>query len=181
MDKPGTIVPLSETRITPLSPVVPASAGKSTLGSEKKASGVDLLAAPTGPDAPSETTGGMGKSPSLAFASEPRKNPWPSAHDLHSPPKAYETTGTVTFDDGLPSEPSGPLTGPVTPLKLKQKVEAVCGKQAREVHVVIQPDKSLRLLVKPASAAVKNELTEKILKIPEVASPDVHFEMDIAP
>jgi osmotically-inducible protein OsmY len=88
----------------------------------------------------------------------------------------YETTGMVLFDD----EPRAALPAnqalPLSPAVLKQRVESVCGKQARKVQIVTQPDGSLRVKVTLADPLHERTLTQRLLALPEMASPRVHLE-----
>jgi hypothetical protein len=65
-------------------------------------------------------------------------------------------------------------------LDLKQKVLAVCGRQAREVQVERHADGSVRVKVKAPSFAAE-QLTRKILTIPEMAGSNVSLMMELVP
>jgi hypothetical protein len=68
---------------------------------------------------------------------------------------------------------------PVSPTDLKQRVESMCGRLARDVQVQTQRDGSVLVKVKVANAAAERQLTNKILTIPEITAPNVHLEMVI--
>jgi hypothetical protein len=68
---------------------------------------------------------------------------------------------------------------PVSPLDLKQRVESMCGRLAKDVQVQTQRDGSVVVKVKVANAAAERQLTNKILTIPEITAPNVHLEMVI--
>ncbi len=68
---------------------------------------------------------------------------------------------------------------PVSPTDLKQRVESMCGRLAKEVQVQTQRDGSVLVKVKLVNAAAERQLTNKILTIPEITSPNVHLEMVI--
>jgi osmotically-inducible protein OsmY len=92
------------------------------------------------------------------------------------PASLHETTGMVLFDDE--PRPAVPHTQamPMAPAELKQRVEALCGKQARSVQVVVEPDASLRVKVTLADPQQEKALTEHILALPEMRSQRVHLE-----
>jgi hypothetical protein len=64
--------------------------------------------------------------------------------------------------------------------KLKQRVQAVCGRQAKDVQVLAQPGNGLLIRVTMPGGAEK-ELTEKLLQTPEVTAPGVRLEVRILP
>jgi hypothetical protein len=112
---------------------------------------------------------------------------WPPAYDIRSPEPANGHPGTITFEDDEPaSKPSAAKAvvhrpRPVVPENLKQQVKAVCGRQARDVFVEMRRDGSVLVTVKATSVSAGEKLTSKVLSIPEMASPNVHLKMDVAP
>jgi hypothetical protein len=68
---------------------------------------------------------------------------------------------------------------PVSPTDLKQRVESMCGRLAKDVQVQTQRDGSVLVKVKVANTAAERQLTNKILTIPELTAPNVHLEMVI--
>jgi hypothetical protein len=130
--------------------------------SDKKDPGVDLLKVPAVPASWSGTTPATGKKgPAPAVPTKDEKG-------------AYVTTGSIVFD-----EEQEVKAQPVSAAKLKQRVEQTCGKFAKSVKVVAAPDKSLIVKVKVANASAEKPLTERILKLPEMASPAVRLEMEV--
>jgi hypothetical protein len=92
------------------------------------------------------------------------------------PASMHETTGMVIFDDEpRPAVPSTQAM-PMAPAELKQRIEAICGKQARSVQVVVEPDASLRVKVTLTDPQQERALTEHILAMPEMRSPRVRLE-----
>jgi hypothetical protein len=75
-----------------------------------------------------------------------------------------------------PAEPSSPSAA-----KLKQKVEAACGPKARRVQVDAGPDGIVRVEVKVANDAAAKEVTEKVLRLPEMSAPTVRFAVTVGP
>jgi hypothetical protein len=99
--------------------------------------------------------------------------------DKPKPDKAADphgATGMVFFDDEpRPAVPSSQAL-PMAPAALKQRIEAVCGTQARSVQVVVEPDSSLRVKVTLADPQQERMMTQRILALPEMNSPRVHLE-----
>jgi hypothetical protein len=62
---------------------------------------------------------------------------------------------------------------------LRHQVEIVCGKQAWEVRVLVKQDQLMHVMVKVPDAQASAALTEKILRLPEMAAPNVRLEMDV--
>jgi hypothetical protein len=75
--------------------------------------------------------------------------------------------------------------GPIEPLpniaasKLRHQVEIVCGRQAWEVQVLVKQDQLMHVKVKVPDTEASAALTEKILRLPEMAAPNVRLEMDV--
>ncbi len=135
-------------------------------------------------------------SPHLPWAAESAKtnkpdgSKWPEAFEEKTAKAAYATSGTVVFDDELaptapPLKPT-PGTDTLAPLptaaasKLKKQIETVCGKQARDVQVEVKADKMLHVTVKVADPKTQVALTDKILQLPEMATPNVRLEMQVS-
>jgi hypothetical protein len=89
----------------------------------------------------------------------------------------YEATGMVLFDDEPRTAVAPAKALPMPPAVLKQRVESVCGKQAKNVQVFVEPDSSLRVKVKVSDPEQERILTQRILGMPEMTSPRVHLEM----
>jgi hypothetical protein len=140
------------------------------------------------------------KAPSVAKKGDgPRADPSPSAPlsstSLHRWPPAYETRspastkgnpGVIIFDDDpAPTPtPTPAATGssrPIVPADLQRRVKSACGWQARDVVVEMQHDGAVLVKVKVASSKVEDQLTKKILAIPEMTAPKVRLMMDVGP
>jgi hypothetical protein len=81
---------------------------------------------------------------------------------------------------GQSPHPVAPMQ-PVQPARLKQRIEAVCGQHAKAVQVLAQADKTWRVRITLSAAAPEKQLTEKILNLPEMMSPQVRLEIVLAP
>jgi hypothetical protein len=110
--------------------------------------------------------------------SPPGGGKWPPAHESRPAQAAYATTGVVTFDDDLP-EPQ-PLMKPDKLALLKHRVESVCGPLAKDVVVTATPDGTIQVQVKTATARENEDLTMKILRLPEMAAPNVRLDVRLA-
>jgi hypothetical protein len=66
---------------------------------------------------------------------------------------------------------------PVSPTDLKQRVESMCGRLAKDVQVQPQRDGTVLVRVKVANATAERQLTNKILTIPEITGPNVRLEI----
>jgi hypothetical protein len=141
-----------------------------------------------------------------ALSSAPWIGHWPPAYDVRPPEAPRPTTGQIVFEQknpepappprpaAAPADVKKPSDSPALPpkpvtvgaavrgdaAKLKHCVQAVCGKQAKEVQVLAQPGNGLIVRVTVRSGAEK-ELTEKLLQTPEVTAPGVRLEIRIIP
>ena len=135
----------------------------------------------------------------------PAAQPQPPA-----PNKPFVSTGVVIFHDDAPDAPPPaapkPTTGVIvfhetpalvptpaavktsrtppttlTPAQLRQRVLAVCGGVARDVQVTVQPDSSLEVKVRVATAEAERALASKVLQIPEMLAPNVRLAVEIVP
>jgi hypothetical protein len=104
---------------------------------------------------------------------------WPPAHESRPPQTAYATRGVALFDEDLPQPP--PALSRETAAVIKQKIAAVCGSHAKDVVVETKSDGILHVIVKTASRNENNDLTNKILVLPEMSSPNVKLEYQLAP
>jgi hypothetical protein len=122
-----------------------------------------------------------------------RPSRWPPAYDIRPAEPKNGRPGVIEFDDEPTEEPApqpapqsaaarlGPVAKRVVvPAELRRNIAAVCGKQAREVIVEQQRDGSVQVRVKVASPAIGDQLTQKILTIPEMASPKVRLTVDVS-
>lgn len=64
---------------------------------------------------------------------------------------------------------------------LKQKVEKACGKLARDVQVTSDVAKGLNIIVKCANSDVAQQVTERVLQLPELLDPKVKLEVYVGP
>jgi osmotically-inducible protein OsmY len=179
--KPTTLPSgLPSTRLKPVPAPVPAV---------KKDDASDPLAAPDLPPSWSKKATGSTAKPS-EFATTGRDSdtgkvvpassktePKADKPKSDKPAGYYETTGMVLFDDEPRSALPPSQAVPMQPSVLKQRVEAVCGKQAKSVQVVVEPDSSLRVKVKVSDPEQERILTQRILAMPEMTSPRIHLEM----
>jgi hypothetical protein len=147
---------------------------KHVVPSDKKDGSLDLL---TPPPVPVSWSGGVSTSEKKVSAPAVRKEDGPKVKEAKEPDAPYVTTGVVIFEDA-PARKTGPT---VAAGKLKQRVEKACGRFAKSVKVVVQPDKSLVVKVMLVNAAAERPLTERIMQLPEMGSPEVKLEMEIAP
>lgn len=126
--------------------------------------------APVSPPAPLVTKGVVTIAEPVDNRSAAAPRPAPVA------PAPYVTRGTVTFHE----EPA-PAVAPKRSLaELRQRIEKVCGSEAREVEVVQQSAKSLRIQFKVARVEDGPRLSEKILRLPELAPYEVAMEIRVA-
>lgn len=179
--KPTTLPSgLPSTRLKPVPTSVPTA---------KKDFASDPLAAPDLPPSWSKApTGGATKSSDFATTGRDsdtskvvpaasKTEPKADKPKADKPAGFYETTGMVVFDDEPRAAVPPSQAVPMQPAVLKQRVEAVCGKQAKSVQVVVEPDSSLRVKVKVSDPEQERILTQRILAMPEMTSPRIHLEM----
>jgi hypothetical protein len=128
--------------------------------------------------------------PKLASVAPPQRSlsssrRWPPAYEP-SPPPSKGRPGLIVFDDD-PAPPPKPLhvataTPPaIVPDKLQRQVKSACGWQARAVTVETQSDGIVLVRVKVPNLSVEDQLTRKILAIPEMTGPKVRLMMDVGP
>jgi osmotically-inducible protein OsmY len=120
--------------------------------------------------------------PALSAQSSRR---WPSAYVTGTPPSKGRP-GIVTFEDE-PSPPSQSAPAVIAttrspaPADLERHIKKLCGRQAREVVAVQQHDGSVLVRVKVANRSVEDQLSHKILALPEMNSSRVRLMMEIEP
>jgi hypothetical protein len=88
----------------------------------------------------------------------------------------YTTSGVVLMEE----EPQPVLLSQTTVLamtRLRQRVKMVCGRMARDVQVVVLPDRSMRVVVQVDDAAAEKQLRPRIMELTELASPTVRLEI----
>ncbi|HTU16986.1 MAG TPA: BON domain-containing protein [Gemmataceae bacterium] len=101
-------------------------------------------------------------------------------------PASKGHSGVILFDDDPPPTPSRvpaafQTSRPIIPANLQRQVMSICGRKARGVAVETQPDGVVLVKVKVASLSVEDQLSRKILAIPEMNSPRVRLLMDVNP
>ena len=116
---------------------------------------------------------------SVKTTTPPGGGNWPAAHETHPVQVAYATSGVVLFDEEALPEPPAALANDKA-AQLKQKVAALCGARAKEVVVESRPDGLMHVTVNTVSATENEELTFKLLTIPEMASPNVKLHVQLA-
>lgn len=129
--------------------------------------------------------------PAAPIASEAPPQPQPSLHSPRRWPPAYVTgpqpnqgrPGVIVFDDELPPPkralPTGATSRPVVPADLQRQVRSICGREAREVIVTTQRDGTVLVKVLVASRSIEDQLSRKILAMPEMTSPRVRLLMEV--
>ncbi len=114
---------------------------------------------------------------------------WPPAYATGKP-ASEGRPGIITFEDEEPvaapvsrtAPPTPAVTRPaVVPANLLRQVKSACGRQARDVSVVVQRDGSLLVKVKVANRTLEDQLSRKILSIPEMSLPQVRLWWEIEP
>lgn len=108
------------------------------------------------------------------------------------------TTGTLFIEEAPPSPRAAPASAtpvvagrPAAPppaadsamvqaWELKRRLRAACGETAQEVLVVQQPDHTLLVKVRVEDAAMQQRATDAILRLPEMANPQVRLQIDVA-
>jgi hypothetical protein len=92
--------------------------------------------------------------------------------------------GLIVFDDD-PRSVSAPAAhgapAPIVAANLQRQVQSICGAKARVVTVQTQPDGSVLVKVKVPNRSVEDQLTRKILVLPEMTAPKVRLLMDVGP
>lgn len=122
--------------------------------------------------------------PSVSSLRSPRR--WPPAY-VTGPPPGQGRRGIIAFEDA-PKPPASntkptviAMTRPVVPAELQRKIKSLCGRQARDVVAAVQRDGSVLVRVKVANRFIEDQLSRKILALPEMTSPRVRLMMEIEP
>jgi osmotically-inducible protein OsmY len=114
---------------------------------------------------------------------------WPSAY-VTGPPPSKGRPGVIVFDEDppAPSKPKAqpnatPATSstarPMAAAELQRQIKSLCGRQAREVVAAVQHDGTVLVRVKVANRSIEDQLSRKILSLPEMTSPRVKLLMEI--
>ncbi|MGH7173717.1 MAG: hypothetical protein ACRELG_25830 [Gemmataceae bacterium] len=119
--------------------------------------------------------------PTPAAAPASSSNRWPPAYA----PENKGRPGVIIFDeDPPPTKPVPAAIGtfrPIVPANLQRQIKSICGRKARDVVVETQPDGIVLVKVKVPNLTVEDQLTRKILAIPEMTYPQVRLRMDVGP
>jgi hypothetical protein len=203
-EPPAKVTP--KTTPTPAAPKAPSAPAPSVQG--VTGASFERVPAPAAAAVPPSTPAtAPAAPPTSAPAAPPAAAPpartmrrWPPAYDVRPAQVEAGHAGTIEFEEEPPAEPAQapaptPASTPapatprtttqdlytlVVPENLKKQVKAVCGRQAKDVTVEVQPDGTVRVSVKATKAAEK-QLTSKILAIPEMSSPKVRLSIDVVP
>lgn len=109
---------------------------------------------------------------------------WPPAYESR-PPESYGRAGIITFDDDSPQPKPVPTpkgtSQSVAAANLQRQVQSVCGRQAQEVLVEMRPNGGILVKVKVPNISTSDQLSQKILSIPEMTAPNVRLLMDVGP
>jgi hypothetical protein len=79
-----------------------------------------------------------------------------------------------------PTPPTAPAAGTAGMLQvwnLQRQLRTALGSMAQEVQVVPQPDRTLLVKVRVDNGAVEKQATEKLLRMPEIANPQVRLQI----
>lgn len=131
-----------------------------------------------------------------ASASDSEKTPLPDVRSLRSsrrwppayvtgPPPSQGRPGVISFEDDLPPPQPAPAviatSRALAPADLQRQIKSICGRQAREVTAIAQKDGSVLVRVKVASRSIEEQLSRRILALPEMTSQKVRLMMEIGP
>lgn len=109
---------------------------------------------------------------------------WPPAYAT-APPPSQGQAGVIAFDDEAPPPKPAPTviarSRSLVPAELQRQIKSLCGRQAREVVATRQQDGTVLLRVKVANRSIEEQLSRKILSVPEMTSPNVRLMMEIEP
>jgi hypothetical protein len=104
---------------------------------------------------------------------------WPAAFVEYEP---HYSAGLKTVAAKEPQwDPPAPPPGPIVPAQLQHKLARACGGVAAYVQVVVRPDRSLTVKVRPLNPSVEGELLDRLTRVPEMASPLIRVEIDTRP
>jgi osmotically-inducible protein OsmY len=135
------------------------------------------------------------KSNDVSAIPEPSRHPsglslqssrrWPPAY-VAGPPRSKGQLGIITFEDD-PAPPTKTKTAviatarPIAADQLQRQIKSLCGRQALEVVAAVQHDGSVQVRVKVANRTIEDQLSRKILSLPEMNSPRARLLMEIEP
>lgn len=108
---------------------------------------------------------------------------WPPAYVTGTPPSQGNPAVIVFDDDPPPAQPvsATALSGSIVPADLQRRVQMLCGRDAHEVSVSTQRDGNVLVRVRVANRSIEDQLSRKILSLPEMTSPRVRLLMEVRP
>ncbi|HTU89332.1 MAG TPA: hypothetical protein VMF69_04470 [Gemmataceae bacterium] len=182
---------------------LPVKWGRPASGWETQVKELETMQAPPKPAAPPapepattwQRIGGSEesepKSPAPAMDADALRNPpilrssrrWPPAYVTGSPP-AQGRPGSIVFVDDPPPKPALAIPAPsrpIVPAELQRRVQSICGRDAREVAIITQRDGNVLVKVKVANRTIEDQLSRKILDLPDMTSPQVRLLMEVGP
>jgi hypothetical protein len=175
----------AEMRPTPEEPVMTWRRPGGNEESEPKAAPVAMepqASAHREKELPAETRSTVAASPAVSPLHSPRR--WPSAYVTGSPPSPGRP-GTIVFEEEPSPSKSVPAviatTPPLAPAELQRRIKSLCGRQARDVVITLNHDGSALVRVKVANHSIEEQLSRKILALPEMNSSRVRLLMEIEP
>jgi hypothetical protein len=112
-----------------------------------------------------------------------KSNPPASKTPAVQQAKAYVTTGTISFDDPVPTPKPAPAAVDLASLqtRLKQQIVSACCLSPRDLEVVATSDKTLDVRLKAPSIAQGELLSEKLFKMPELGPYEVRLDVQVSP
>jgi osmotically-inducible protein OsmY len=123
------------------------------------------------------------KAPAPAVSSLSSSRRWPPAY-VTGPPPSQGRLGVISFEDDPPPNPAPAVIATsraLTPADLQRQIKSICGRQAREVTAITQKDGSILVRVKVADRSSEDQLSRRILALPEMSSQRVRLMMEIVP
>ncbi len=91
----------------------------------------------------------------------------------------------IAFEEALPPPKPEPTviakSRSLEPAELQRQIKSLCDRQAREVVAAVQKDGVILVRVKVANRSIEDQLSRKILSLPEMTSPRVRLMMEIEP
>ncbi len=127
----------------------------------------------------------VSEKPTPAAPSLQSSRRWPSAYVTGMPPNQGKPA-VISFedDDPPPTKPAPSVIATahsVRPEDLQRRIKSLCGRQAREVVATVQKDGIVLIRVKVANKSIEDQLSRKILTLPEMSSQRVRLMMEIEP
>ncbi len=124
------------------------------------------------------------KSPPQAIPPLRSSRRWPAAYVTGTPPSKGKS-GVISLEDDPPPARPAPAVIATSrsagPEDLQRQIKSLCGRQAREVVATVQKDGIVLVRVKVANRSIEDQLSRKILTLPEMSSQRVRLMMEIEP